>query len=93
MFVSEGVVGLGFGLGCLIANGLRLYAVLASLLWNGAEGVNMYLMLVQVFDVHVRYYVLKAGLIAWGLPAIIIILIKLLSVKSPVGEWKNCIFR
>ena len=40
---------------------------MASLLWNGAEGLNMYLMLVKVFESHIRHFTLKAALIAWGM--------------------------
>ena len=52
--------------GCVVSNVLRYYFVMASLLWNGAEGLNMYLMLVKVFDSHIHHFTLKAGLVAWG---------------------------
>ena len=47
-------------------NVLRNYFVLVSLLCNGAEGVNMYVMLVKVFDSGRSGFVLKACVIAWG---------------------------
>ena len=52
--------------GCAAANVLRYYLVMVSLMWNGVEAYNMYLMLVKVFDKGVPRMVLKAGFVAWG---------------------------
>lgn len=35
-------------------------------MWNGVEAVHMYMTLVKVFTAHASYFVLKAGLVAWG---------------------------
>lgn len=64
LYITEAV---GSGkLGCKISNGLRYYVILVSLMWNGVEAVNMYLMLVKVFDTHIHHFVIKAALVAWG---------------------------
>ena len=52
--------------GCRAANGLRLYAILVSLSWNGVEALNMYLMLIKVFKDCTSRFVTKAGIICWG---------------------------
>ena len=52
--------------GCRISNGLRIYFVLVSLMWNGAEAFNMYLQLVRVFHVDFSRLVQKLAFVAWG---------------------------
>ena len=52
--------------GCRAANGLRLYAILVSLSWNGVEALNMYFMLIKVFKYYTSRFVTKAGIICWG---------------------------
>ena len=39
---------------------------MTSLMWNGVEGVNMYMMLVKVLNAHVHRFVLKSAVFAWG---------------------------
>ena len=53
-------------IGCRIANIIRIYIILVSLMWNGVEAVWMYISLVKVYAAHASHFVLKAGLIAWG---------------------------
>ena len=64
LYVSEFLVDTKTG--CIEVNILRYYFVMVSLLWNGLEGLNMYLMLVKVFKSHVRHFIIKSCLIAWG---------------------------
>lgn len=52
--------------GCRIANVIRVYLILVSLMWNGVEGVHMYLTVVKVFWGYTKYFVFKSGIIAWG---------------------------
>ena len=44
----------------------RYYLVFVSLLWNGIEGFNMYLMLVRVFNARISHFKVKAAAVAWG---------------------------
>ena len=53
--------------GCRWANGLRLYFILVSLMWNGTEAVNMYLLLIRVLNSHVSRFMLKASVTCWGM--------------------------
>ncbi|XP_072016183.1 adhesion G-protein coupled receptor G4-like isoform X2 [Amphiura filiformis] len=60
-------------IGCGIVAGLLHYFTLASLCWMAVEGFNMYLLFVRVVNSYVRSLLLKASLIGWGLPALIVI--------------------
>ncbi|XP_006812466.1 adhesion G-protein coupled receptor G6-like [Saccoglossus kowalevskii] len=60
--------------GCRFANVLKVYLILVTLMWNGVEGLNMYLALIQVFTIHITHFVLKCGIIAWVVPIIIVVL-------------------
>ncbi|XP_071477096.1 adhesion G-protein coupled receptor G6-like [Diadema antillarum] len=52
------------------------YLVLSTFLWMGMEAVNMYRTLVQVFHKNTAtHFVLKGAIIAWGLPALPVIII------------------
>ena len=64
LYVSEFLVDTKTG--CIAVNILRYYFVMVSLLWNGLEGLNMYLMLVKVFKSNIRYFMVKATILAWG---------------------------
>ena len=52
--------------GCQVANVLRYYLVMVSLLWNAVEAYNMYLMLIKVLGQHSNRLVVKASILAWG---------------------------
>ncbi|XP_054916050.1 adhesion G-protein coupled receptor G5-like [Poeciliopsis prolifica] len=48
------------------------YSLLASLTWMALEGFHLYLLLVKVFNVYIRRYLLKLSVVGWGLPAVIV---------------------
>ncbi|XP_071494561.1 adhesion G-protein coupled receptor G6-like [Diadema antillarum] len=58
---------------CILAAALLHYFVLTSLTWMGVEGVNMYLLFVRVINCKIPGFMKKASLIAWGLPALVVI--------------------
>ena len=51
---------------CTAANIFRMYLILVSLLWNAVEAVNMYLMLIKVFNSEIDKFIYKAAAVAWG---------------------------
>ncbi|XP_033114086.1 adhesion G-protein coupled receptor G6-like [Anneissia japonica] len=57
---------------CIGVAALLHYFVLASVCWMSIEAVNLYLMFVKVFQDNVRYFMLKASLLAYGTPLIIV---------------------
>lgn len=49
------------------ALGLILHwSLLASISWMALEGFHLYLLLVRVFNIYVRRYLLKLSLVGWG---------------------------
>lgn len=51
---------------CPMVGALIHYFLLSTILWMGVEALNIYLMLVRVFNMNIRHFVLKSALIAWG---------------------------
>ncbi|XP_045674362.1 adhesion G-protein coupled receptor G5 isoform X1 [Phyllostomus hastatus] len=58
------------------------YALLSCLTWMAIEGFNLYLLLVRVYNIYIRRYVLKLCVVGWGVPAFLVLL--LLAIKSSV---------
>ncbi|XP_072026108.1 adhesion G-protein coupled receptor G4-like [Amphiura filiformis] len=61
--------------GCKVVAVLLHYLTLSSVSWMGVEAVNLYLLIVKVFDAHVSHFMLKACLAAWGVPLIPVIIV------------------
>ncbi|XP_008403223.1 adhesion G-protein coupled receptor G5-like [Poecilia reticulata] len=57
---------------CLYVALLLHYSLLASFTWMAVEGFHLYLVLVKVFNIYMRRYLLKLSVVGWGLPAIIV---------------------
>ncbi|XP_029701884.1 adhesion G-protein coupled receptor G5-like [Takifugu rubripes] len=51
--------------------GLLLHcSLMATFLWMAVEGFHLYLLLVRVFNIYIKRYMLKLSLVAWGLPTL-----------------------
>ncbi|XP_063960752.1 adhesion G-protein coupled receptor G2-like [Lytechinus pictus] len=59
--------------GCGFIAGLIHYFVLSSMTWMGVEGYNTYLIIVKIFNTYIEKFMYKAAAVAWGLPAMIVI--------------------
>ncbi|XP_071478109.1 adhesion G-protein coupled receptor G6-like [Diadema antillarum] len=57
---------------CSVLAALVQFFMLSSIAWMGVEGYNTYLIVVRVFNTYVPYYLLKASLVAWGIPAAVV---------------------
>lgn len=42
------------------------YSLLATFAWMALEGFHLYLLLVKVFNIYIRRYMLKLSLVGWG---------------------------
>lgn len=52
-----------------ICRGLGLllhWSLLATFMWMALEGFHLYMLLVKVFNIYIKKYVLKLSLVAWG---------------------------
>ncbi|XP_026150135.1 adhesion G-protein coupled receptor G5-like [Mastacembelus armatus] len=66
--------------------GLSLhYSLLASFSWMALEGFHLYLLLVRVFNIYIKRYLLKLSLVGWGIPAVIVSLVVIIG-KDPYGS-------
>ncbi|XP_042343380.1 adhesion G-protein coupled receptor G1-like [Plectropomus leopardus] len=63
------------GLGLLLHWSLQ-----ATFSWTALEGFHLYLLLVRVFNIYVRRYLLKLSLVGWGLPTMIAVVCGILGV-------------
>ncbi|KAI1889954.1 hypothetical protein AGOR_G00168230 [Albula goreensis] len=50
-------------------------SLLATFTWMAIEGFHLYMMLVRVFNIYIKRYLVKLGLVGWGLPAVVVIVI------------------
>lgn len=64
---SEGRVCQGLGL-------LLHYTLLATFSWMAIEGFHLYLLLVRVFNIYIKRYLLKLCLFGWGVPAVVVMI-------------------
>ncbi|XP_038077322.1 adhesion G-protein coupled receptor G6-like [Patiria miniata] len=64
----------GSGGGCVFVAALLHYLTLSTMMWMAVEARNMYVSTVKVFPEDAPRYMLKACLIAWGSPLIVLII-------------------
>ncbi|XP_037550136.1 adhesion G protein-coupled receptor G3 [Nematolebias whitei] len=60
-----------------VCYGLGLFlhwSLVATFTWVALEGFHLYLLLVRVFNIYVRRYLLKLGIVGWGLPSLVAII-------------------
>ncbi|XP_038050911.1 uncharacterized protein LOC119724062 [Patiria miniata] len=57
---------------CIVVAVLMHYFTLTSMAWMGVEAASMYLKLVRVFNSDVEHFMIKASVVAWGLPSLVI---------------------
>ncbi|KAM7406554.1 hypothetical protein PAMP_000925 [Pampus punctatissimus] len=72
---SESVAALSSSGFCLYMALLLHYSLLATFSWMAVEGIHLYLLLVKVFNIYIRKYILKLSLVGWGIPAVIVSLV------------------
>ncbi|XP_022099612.1 adhesion G-protein coupled receptor G2-like [Acanthaster planci] len=57
---------------CIVMAVLMHYFALTSVFWMGVEATNLYLKLIRVFRADVKHFMIKAFVVAWGLPMIVV---------------------
>ncbi|XP_026031548.1 adhesion G-protein coupled receptor G2-like [Astatotilapia calliptera] len=48
------------------------YSLLATFIWMALEGFHLYLLLVKVFNIYIKRYLLKLSVVGWGVPTVIV---------------------
>ncbi|XP_031471095.1 adhesion G-protein coupled receptor G5 isoform X2 [Phasianus colchicus] len=59
--------------GCQAAAALLHGSLLCALGWMWAEGFHLYFLLIKVYNIYVRHYLLKLCLCTWGLPMLVVV--------------------
>ncbi|XP_063073552.1 adhesion G-protein coupled receptor G5-like [Engraulis encrasicolus] len=72
---SSWVASLAAPAGCVYVALALHYSLLATLAWMAVEGFHLYMLLVRVFNIYIRRYLLKLALFAWGVPAVVVLLV------------------
>ncbi|XP_049574200.1 adhesion G protein-coupled receptor G3 isoform X2 [Syngnathus scovelli] len=47
------------------------WSLLAAVCWSALEGFHLYLLLVRVFNIYIRRYLLRLSVVGWGMPTLI----------------------
>ncbi|XP_019216600.1 adhesion G-protein coupled receptor G1 isoform X2 [Oreochromis niloticus] len=56
---------------CLVLGLFLHWSLLATLTWTALEGFQIYLLLIRVFNIYIRRYLLKLCLVGWGFPTFV----------------------
>ncbi|XP_043937296.1 adhesion G-protein coupled receptor G2-like [Protopterus annectens] len=57
---------------CILIAVIMHYSLLCCFTWMGIEGFHLYLLLVKVFNIYVRWYMVKLCVVGWGIPAVVV---------------------
>ncbi|PIK47292.1 putative G-protein coupled receptor [Apostichopus japonicus] len=88
IFFLVGIDRTELALACDIVAALIHFFCLASVAWMSTEATYMYLLFVQVSSGNDRYFMQKASVIGWGLPAVIVTTNVLLEVEKHEEHYK-----
>ncbi|XP_051553175.1 adhesion G-protein coupled receptor G5-like isoform X3 [Myxocyprinus asiaticus] len=50
------------------------WCLLATFTWTAIEGFHLYLLLVRVFNIYIKRYLLKLSLVGWGVPTVTVMI-------------------
>ncbi|XP_036400087.1 adhesion G-protein coupled receptor G2-like [Megalops cyprinoides] len=64
--INDSLTALGIGEVCILIAAVMHFSLLATLTWFAIEGFHLYLLVVRVFNIHFRRYLLKLALAGWG---------------------------
>ncbi|XP_072320735.1 adhesion G-protein coupled receptor G1-like [Eucyclogobius newberryi] len=56
-----------------------LFSLLTSFCWMAVEGFHLYLLLVKVFNIYVKHYLLKVSIVGWGVPVVFVSIVAIVN--------------
>nr|XP_055051664.1 adhesion G-protein coupled receptor G6-like [Misgurnus anguillicaudatus] len=70
--LSEWAATLNINEVCVFIAVMIHYSLLCCFTWMAIEALHLYLLLVRVFNIHIKHYMVKLSLIGWGVPALLV---------------------
>jgi membrane-anchored protein YejM (alkaline phosphatase superfamily) len=64
--INDSLASLGVHGLCVATAAATHYSLLCTLTWFSLEGFHLYLLIIRVFNIHINRYLLKLGLVGWG---------------------------
>ncbi|KAG5849359.1 hypothetical protein ANANG_G00109430 [Anguilla anguilla] len=58
---------------CIFIAAATHYTLLCTFAWFAIEGFHLYRLVIRVFNIYIKRYLLKLALVGWGLPAVAVI--------------------
>ncbi|XP_072320716.1 adhesion G-protein coupled receptor G1-like [Eucyclogobius newberryi] len=55
------------------------FSLLTSFCWMAVEGFHLYLLLVKVFNIYVKHYLLKVSIVGWGVPVVVVSIVAIVN--------------
>ncbi|XP_060721283.1 adhesion G-protein coupled receptor G2 [Tachysurus vachellii] len=57
---------------CVLIAVIIEYSLLSCFSWMAIEALQLFLLLIKVFNIHIKHYMIKLSLFGWGLPAVLV---------------------
>ncbi|XP_067303915.1 adhesion G-protein coupled receptor G2-like [Pseudorasbora parva] len=68
---------------CVFIAVMMHYSLLSCFTWMAVEALHLYLLLIRVFNIYIRHYMIKLSLIGWGVPAVVVGSLLLFHITYP----------
>lgn len=63
----------GDGWPCQVFGALLHWSLLGTFTWTAIEGFHLYILVVRVFNIYIRKYLLKLSVVGWGVPTVVVV--------------------
>ncbi|KAL1007075.1 hypothetical protein UPYG_G00081560 [Umbra pygmaea] len=73
--INDSLTSLGIPWLCVAIAAVTHYSLLCTLTWFSLESFHLYMLIIRVFNIYIHRYLLKLGLVGWGTPGIVVIII------------------
>ncbi|KAF4082914.1 hypothetical protein AMELA_G00134070 [Ameiurus melas] len=57
---------------CVVIAVIIQYSLLSCFSWMAIEAIHLYLLLIKVFKIYIKHYMVKLSLFGWGVPAVLV---------------------